>query len=313
MLGIQDCATVIESNGSKSKISKRIILCNLKEAYKHFKDKFPSIKIGFSKFAELRRKRILAGESGTHSVCVCTTWQNIKLMIENAKLNTVTNDKIKNCKQCLAKVLCNPSVIGCNMGNCAYCPGETELQTILQDSFAENLIEQVQFRQWISVDRCNLEILEKSSEEFDLFCSKLSSLVWHDFIAKQQGAEKKISKNQLVVACDFPENYSIVLHDEAQSYHWTNQQVTIHPFVIYFKQENKVEHGWEKKVSKSPDKLKIEDISGYVTAVYEGNRWLGYVLKKNEELDEVKITFLHPFGHLHHSHVQETPMFCGCP
>ena len=195
MPGIKDCVTVIESNGSKSKFLKRLILSNLKEAYKHFKDKFPSIKIGFSKFAELRPKHcILAGQSGTHSVCVCTTHQNVKLMIENAKLNTVTNGNIKNYKQCLAKVLCNPSTIDCNMGNCVYSPGETEIRTILQESFAENLIEQVQFRQWVSVDRCNLEILEKSSEEFiDLFCSKLSSLVRHDFIAKQQGAERSLT------------------------------------------------------------------------------------------------------------------------
>lgn len=464
------------------KISKRLILCNLKEAYKHFKDKFPDIKIGFSKFAELRPKQcILAGQSGTHSVCVCTTHQNVKLMIENAKLNTVTNGNIKNYKQCLAKVLCNPSSIDCNMGKCIYCPGETELRTILQESFAENLIEKVQFRQWVSVDRCNLEMFEKSSEEFiDLFCSKLSSLVQHDFIAKQQGAffnytKENLKESEFAVICDFSENYSIVLQDEAQSYHWTNRQVTIHPFVIYFKQENKVKHvnyvvvsdclehntvavytfekklisfltskfqklpnkifyfsdgsaaqyknkknflnlcfheedfkvkgewhfsatahgkgpcdgvggsvkrlaaraslqrpyenqiqtprqlfewavenitkvnfaystqeeyveselflksrfdqavtikgtqqyhafipkttskllvknfsdnlqGWEKVVSKPPDKLKLEDISGYVTAVYKANWWLGYILQKNEELDEVKITFLHPSG-----------------
>ncbi|GBN46744.1 hypothetical protein AVEN_184302-1 [Araneus ventricosus] len=249
MPGIKDCVTVIESNGSKSKISKRLILCNLKEAYQYFKDKLPSIKIGFSKFAELRPKHcILAGQSGTHSVCVCTTHQNVKLMIENAKLNTLTNGNIKNYKQCLVKMLCNPSAIGCNMGNCAYCPGETELRTILQESFDENLIEQVQFRQWISVDRCNLEILEKSSEEFiDLFCSKLSFLVRHDFIAKQQRAffnyrKENLKESEFLVTCDFSGNYSIVLQDEAQSYHWTSQQVTIHPFVIYFKQENKVEH-----------------------------------------------------------------------
>ncbi|GBO06190.1 hypothetical protein AVEN_138860-1 [Araneus ventricosus] len=66
-----------------------------------------------------------------------------------------------------------------------------------------------------------------------------------------------------------------------------------HYFVKYFSDDLQ---GWEKEVSKSPDKLKIEDISGYITAVYEGNWWLGYLLQKNEELDEVKITFLHPFG-----------------
>ncbi|KAG8183381.1 hypothetical protein JTE90_008283 [Oedothorax gibbosus] len=57
------------------------------------------------------------------------------------------------------------------MGNCANCPGESELRTILEEYFAENLIEKVQFRQWVSTDRCDLEMLEKSSEEFiDLFC-----------------------------------------------------------------------------------------------------------------------------------------------
>lgn len=62
---------VIESNVSKSNILKKLILCNLKEAYKHFKDKFPSMKIGFSKFAELRPKHCMfAGQSGTH--CLCT-------------------------------------------------------------------------------------------------------------------------------------------------------------------------------------------------------------------------------------------------
>jgi hypothetical protein len=38
-----------------------------------------------------------------------------------------------------------------------------------------------------------------------------------------------------VVLYDFPENYSFVLQDEAQGFHWNNAQSTIHPFVIYFK------------------------------------------------------------------------------
>ncbi|GBM82619.1 hypothetical protein AVEN_26802-1 [Araneus ventricosus] len=43
--------------------------------------------------------------------------------------------------------------------------------------------------------------------------------------------------------------------------------------------------GWENKVSKSPNKLKLEDISDYITTVFEGNWWLGYVLQKIEEID----------------------------
>ena len=52
---------------------KRLILSNLNELYANFKSKYVSTSIGFSKCCELRpRWCVLAGSSGTHSVCVCT-------------------------------------------------------------------------------------------------------------------------------------------------------------------------------------------------------------------------------------------------
>lgn len=66
------------------------------------------IKRGFSKFAELRPKHcILAEQSETNSVCVCTTHQNITLTIES----TVTNGNLTNYYQCIAKMLSNPSSV----------------------------------------------------------------------------------------------------------------------------------------------------------------------------------------------------------
>ena len=56
-----------------------MVLCNLQEVYIEFKDEFPDQKVGFSKFVELWPKHcILAGASGTHSVC---GHQNVKLMM----------------------------------------------------------------------------------------------------------------------------------------------------------------------------------------------------------------------------------------
>ena len=37
-------------------------------------------------------------------------------------------------------------------------------------------------------------------------------------------------------------------------------------------------------------------MNGYVTVVYDKKWWIAYVLEKNEELDEAKLTFLHPAG-----------------
>ena len=41
---------------------------------------------------------------------------------------------------------------------------------------------------------------------------------------------------------DFSENYSFVLQDAAQGFHWNNSQATIHPFVIYYKESDKLKH-----------------------------------------------------------------------
>ena len=54
---------------------KRLLLCNLKELYSEFKHINPNLNVGFSKFCSLRPQWcILAGGTGTHSVCVCAPY-----------------------------------------------------------------------------------------------------------------------------------------------------------------------------------------------------------------------------------------------
>ena len=106
-------------------IQKRLILCNLKEAYNKFKDNFPTMKIRFSKFADLRpRHCILAGVSGTHSVCVCTIHQNIKLMMLAARIafhSAEDEVQLSTYHHCLATIVCNPSLPKCHLGECTEC------------------------------------------------------------------------------------------------------------------------------------------------------------------------------------------------
>lgn len=92
MPGKKDFVSV-KQGGQRVHVQKRLVLSNLKEAYQLFKDKHPDEKIGFSKFAELRPSQcVLAGASGTHSVCVCTIHQNVKLMMLGMKLQNLTAD-----------------------------------------------------------------------------------------------------------------------------------------------------------------------------------------------------------------------------
>ena len=68
MPGKKDFLSVME-NGERKHIQKKLDLSNLKEVFQLFSEKNPNIRIGFSKFAELRPKEcVFAGASGTHCV-----------------------------------------------------------------------------------------------------------------------------------------------------------------------------------------------------------------------------------------------------
>lgn len=82
MPGMKDFVSVPNEEGKRVHIQKRLILSNLNETYQFFKSEHPDIEIGFSRFASLRpRHCVLAGGNGTHTVCVCATHENVKLML----------------------------------------------------------------------------------------------------------------------------------------------------------------------------------------------------------------------------------------
>ena len=87
MPGKKDFLSVRNETGEKEHCQKRLVLCNLTEAYRQFKTLHPDIKV---KFAELRPKDcVLAGATGTHSVCVCIMHQNVKLMMAGGQLEAL--------------------------------------------------------------------------------------------------------------------------------------------------------------------------------------------------------------------------------
>ena len=95
MPGMKDFVTVKVNDGKKERLQKRLVYCNLRELFELFKTEFPNFKVGFSKFAEFRPEQcILAGASGTHTVCVCIIHQNVKLMIEGNDFKFSIADKI---------------------------------------------------------------------------------------------------------------------------------------------------------------------------------------------------------------------------
>ena len=112
--------------GKNVHVSKRFILCNLKELYTAFKHKYLYLKISSSKFASLRPKwYISVGPKGTHSVCACTIHQHVKLLLSSVNLS-------KDYHELLELIVCNRNSKERMIHCCESCPGVNAVKTFIE-------------------------------------------------------------------------------------------------------------------------------------------------------------------------------------
>ena len=217
---------------------KRLLLCNLKELYAHFKEQRPDVSIGFSKFCSLRPKWcVTAGSSGTHSVCVCTYHQNAILLVDAIKTGHTYKDFME-------MIVCDCTSKMCMVHRCDKCPGTDPLRQYLETLLEEH--DQITFQQWQTTDRSKMVTQSLSVDKFiDLLVGAIDNLTSHSFIAKCQAKylkrrKEELSDNCALVLVDFAENYSFVVQDEIQSFHWSKSHCTLHPVVVYYKEKGKL-------------------------------------------------------------------------
>ncbi|XP_057332044.1 uncharacterized protein LOC130671921 [Microplitis mediator] len=252
MPGKKDYVSIKNEDGSRSQVQKRLILSNLKELYQCYRDEYPEEKVGFSKFASFRPKHcVLAGTSGTHTICVCISHQNIKLMMLGANLKKLTQEMVKPLTEyndCLNFIMCQSPSAECYFGTCRDCPSIEVLNDVLTKIFDGNEIESINYKFWISTPRCSLETLSKSTYDFiEKFCADLKVLLPHAYIAKQQSnfyktVKQNLQEEEYLIVCDFAENYAFVVQNAASGFHWNNDTATIIPVVIYFRNGDKIVH-----------------------------------------------------------------------
>ena len=235
---------------------KRLILCNLKELHAAFKSKHPDKKVSFSKFASLRPKWCISvGPKGTHSVCVCTIHQNVKLMLSAVTLS-------KDYHELIDLIVCDRTSKECMVVHrYESCPGIEVLKSFIEgelllnddedetenndDSDGEDDDDEknITFKQWTTCDRSELITCSLPLEDFIAkLCDLLNDITFHSYIAKAQAAylkkvKENLKSNEVIVLGDFAENHTFLVQDEIQGYHWNNQQCTLHPVVLYYRKD----------------------------------------------------------------------------
>ena len=101
---------------------------------------------------------------------------------------------------------------------------------------------EIPYKQWVTVDCCTMvDKVEPLHEYLSSLSMKISRMVCHHYVAQQQSQYFKQLKetlppqSEVVIVGDFSENYSFIVQDAAQGFHWDNSQCTVHPFVIYYR------------------------------------------------------------------------------
>lgn len=266
MPGTKQVISSKDKDGHKVYEAQRLLMGNLKELYDAFIKTHPDMKddIKLAKFCALRPKYCkFAGSSGSHSVCVCTIHQNVKLMVEKVP-------DVYNYRELIEKVVCSVDNSVCMLRKCTACPGKDGLVEYLEEVFYSNYggdpDDRMNYTCWVSTDRSNIEKHTCDLSAFiDTLADKVDKLTPHHHIARVQSAflsslKEKITHGEAIVIMDFAENYSFVVQDASQSFHWNNLQATLHPAVVYFRQNDTLQH---KSIVVISDHMKHNNLAVY--------------------------------------------------
>lgn len=241
---------VADERGGGERKERRIMYANLKDSYQEFKKVHCEIKLGISKFAQLRPKNVKwPGQKGFHISCCCPFHENFKLLLEGLKKASFDAMEeefsreptvaalmqiFEDYNEFVAYLICDPPNWECYMGYCGNCPIYPNLERLLSYSAGND----IRYRFWEKNELTTR--VEEHSVFAENFPAILEKFILHDFIYKQQKEYIKSLKSgdlqggtSAVLTVDFGENYSFVVQNAVQSYHWNNRQATVHPFVLY--------------------------------------------------------------------------------
>ena len=122
---------------------------------------------------------------------------------------------------CLARIMCNPPLPRCYLGECDACPGVTKLRDELIALLEETDLDQIVYKQWTSTDRSTLETFRVHAEEFvEIFYEKLEFLRPHSFIASQQASfytkcKTSLQPGEFLVSMEITHLFFKMLHKDS--------------------------------------------------------------------------------------------------
>lgn len=243
--GKRQYVTTRDNDGRKIMIQKKLLLYTVRDLYFKFKDEYTGDEKlpSFSHFMSLKPVECIhAGEPGSHTICVCEEHQNIKLKLY------VLSRKL-NYRDLLMGAVCNIDDENCMTKKCTKCPGQLGVLKMLENLERELNIDlnkgKIKYKNWI--ERGTAASLQTFEDDFDHFktqlCEEINLLTVHHYVSEAQKlylnhCKSNLNDDTCIIIMDFSENYSFIIQQSVQSFYYNNSQATLHPFCMYYKNED---------------------------------------------------------------------------
>ena len=117
-------------NGGKERVQKRHLYYTIKETHSLFLHDHPDVKIGKSKFAELKPANIFHQSKTPKDACLCIYHENFSLLCE--ALHKIIPSFPVYSSSFIFNLVCSPDSEKCMMGNCSNDKAEAWLGSFIE-------------------------------------------------------------------------------------------------------------------------------------------------------------------------------------
>ena len=195
-----------------------------------------------------------------HSICVCIKHQNFELLVSS--LPVLENlEKARDKYWHLKATVCDIMSEKCAFGKCDDCKELnnkfiSEMKELIDDEeevssfFIDDADgRRVSYSQWETGKDHRCALIDKDSEPAEflkLLEEQLVELKRHHFIWQKQRlyfkkAKENVAEHQVVVQIDFAENMTVTHQDAVQAVYFSQQQITLHNAIAYYRSDGIVE------------------------------------------------------------------------
>ena len=219
-----------KKNQEGEKIQTIVLTDYLQNLHLKYLAENPNVKISLASFCRLRPKHILLAAFISRNACQCTRHQNMALKINalrkaGCELNQ-NPDKLQEAVENLDNILSQAPdpVVYKTWKRMLVKEGDKEFHKM-------RIVEE-------SKDKATfIESFKKDSDDFVQHVKRVQ-------VQYQQLRQLKqeLRDDEVIVQMDFAENYSCRSLDEIQTAYWNQTSVTLHPMVVYYKEEGALKH-----------------------------------------------------------------------